>query len=116
MPWRAPTHSERMRRKRGRKERDREYEERRRRDPALAMANRLRKSSRWKKVRALKLARDPLCEDCWEHGVTRPAAQVHHLEAVAKRPDLAFEMKNLRSLCTTCHAKREARERWGGSA
>jgi hypothetical protein len=30
---------------------------------------------------------------------------------VAERPDLAFDRENLRSLCTTCHAKREAEER-----
>ena len=102
-----------MRRRMGRMARDAEYEARRRSDPALAKANRLRSSSQWKKVRAIKLACDPCCEDCREHGVTMAAQQVHHMEPVAMRPDLAFVMENLRSLCTTCHAKREAAERWG---
>ena len=106
MPWKAPTHSELLRRRRGA---DRDYEARRRRDPRLALANRLRSSSRWKKVRALKLARDPLCEDCKDHGLAVPAVQVHHLKGVARHPELAFVMENLLSLCTTCHAKREAR-------
>jgi 5-methylcytosine-specific restriction protein A len=63
-----------------------------------------------KDVQRMKLARDPLCEDCLGHDVTRAAQQVHHLVPVVERPDLAFVMDNLRSLCTTCHARREAEE------
>ncbi|MHC4579790.1 MAG: HNH endonuclease signature motif containing protein [Planctomycetota bacterium] len=111
MPWRPPSHSELLRQRQGRKARDAEYEERRRRDTALAQAQRLRGSARWRKLRAFKLARDPLCEDCAAHGVTRAATQVHHVEGLAQRPDLAFVLENLRSLCTTCHALREAKER-----
>jgi len=80
-------------------------------DPALREAERIRNSGRWRKVRKLKLSRDPLCEDCTEHGLVVPAAQVHHLEPLVRRPDLAYAMENLRSLCTTCHARREAAER-----
>ncbi len=104
MPWKPRTHSQRQ----GRQARDREYDERRRRDPALAAAQRLRRSQRWKKVRALKLAQDPLCEDCKAHGVTRAATQVHHVIGLAARPDLAFDLNNTAALCTTCHALREA--------
>ncbi len=111
MPRRPPTHSELLRRRQGRKARDAEYDERRKRDPALAEARRIRSSTRWRKVRALKLARDPLCEDCLEHGVTEVATQVHHVEGLAARPDLAFTSANLRALCTVCHARREAEER-----
>jgi 5-methylcytosine-specific restriction protein A len=114
MPWRPPNRSELMRRRQGRKARDAEYEARRRRDPALAQAQHIRSSARWRKVRALKLARDPLCEDCKERGVLKAATQVHHLEGLAQRPDLAFVMTNLASLCSTCHAKREAKERLRG--
>ena len=102
-----------MRKRRGRKATDAEYEARRRQDPALAEAQRLRGSMRWRKVRALKLKNDPLCEDCAEHGVVTPATQVHHMQGLATHPELAFTMSNLRSLCTTCHARREARERSG---
>jgi 5-methylcytosine-specific restriction protein A len=111
MPWRPPNRSELMRQRQGRKARDAEYEARRRRDPALADAQRIRSSARWRKVRALKLARDPLCEDCKARGVLKTATQVHHLEGLAQRPDLAFVFENLRSICSTCHAKREAQER-----
>ena len=30
---------------------------------------------------------------------------------LARRPDLAYAMANLLSLCTACHARREAQER-----
>ena len=113
MPWSSPSHSQRQRAQRGRTQNDREYEERRRRDPALALALKLRGSQRWKKVRAIKLARDPLCEDCRKHGRTEPATQVHHVEPLVQRPDLAFDPVNLMSLCTTCHARREGAERCG---
>jgi 5-methylcytosine-specific restriction protein A len=111
VPWNAPRHSDLQRRRLGRRHFDADYEARRRADPALALANKLRSSARWKKVRALHLAREPLCQDCAEHGVAEPAAQVHHMIPVAERPDLAFDRENLRSLCTTCHARREAEER-----
>lgn len=114
MSGRAPTYSELKRQRRGRKARDAEYEARRRRDPALALAQRIRSSASWRKVRALKLARDPLCEDCKERGALKAATQVHHLEGLAQRPELAFVMTNLASLCSTCHAKREAKERRRG--
>jgi 5-methylcytosine-specific restriction protein A len=109
MPW-SP---KRLSDLRGRKDRDADYRRRRMADPALAEAERIRSSPRWRALRRLKLARDPLCEDCRERGRTEPASQVHHVEPLVRRPDLAFEMGNLRSLCTTCHARREAEERGG---
>jgi len=111
MPWQPKRLSD----LRGRKGMDAEYRRRRMADPALARAEKIRNSTRWRKVRAVKLARHPLCEDCDEHGRVEVAVQVHHLEGLATRPDLAFDMENLRSLCTTCHARREARERAAGT-
>jgi 5-methylcytosine-specific restriction protein A len=111
MPWRPKRLSD----LRGRKDRDADYRRRRMADPALAEAERIRNSGRWRWLRRVKLARDPLCEDCLERDRTEAASQVHHMEPIVRRPDLAFEMENLRSLCTTCHARREAEERMGGS-
>ena len=111
MPWKPRTHAQLMRQRQSRREREREYEERRRRDPALALARKIRSSARWKKVRRLKLARDPLCQECLQQRVTTPATQVHHVEPLARRPDLAFVLEALRSVCTTCHARLEAEER-----
>ena len=108
MPWKPPTHAQLMRARQSRRTQDRAYEERRRRDPALALARCLRSSAQWKKVRAMKLARDPLCEECKQHAVATRATQVHHREALVRRPDLAFVLDNLVSTCTTCHARLEA--------
>lgn len=107
MPWKAPRLSD----LRGRAGKDAEYARRRAADPALDLARRIRSSARWRKVRALKLARDPLCADCRGRGFVEAATQVHHLEPLARRPDLAYAMANLLSLCTACHARREAQER-----
>ena len=40
----------------------------------------------------------------------RPAEDVHHIESVATRPDLAFVVKNLLPVCEPCHGKVEAAE------
>jgi 5-methylcytosine-specific restriction enzyme A len=65
-----------------------------------------RKSSRqrgydtqWEKVRAVKLRRNPICEDC---GVI--AAMVHHKRAIADGGS-RYDMDNLKSLCWQCHGK-----------
>jgi len=93
----------------------RDYERKRKSDPALARAARLRSSTRWQRVRLQKLARDPLCEDPFgdhqREGETQPGQQVHHVEGVATRPDLAFTLSNLQTVCTRCHARLEALER-----
>jgi 5-methylcytosine-specific restriction protein A len=64
---------------------------------------------RWEKVRALKLRRDPLCEDCKSEGRYIPAKEVHHIIKVSDRPDLRLVLDNLMSLCTRHHAIRTRR-------
>lgn len=67
----------------------------------------------WQRVRAAALNRDGgMCCDCMDRyrsgmGV-RPnrATMVHHIIPIDERPDLALSLKNLRSLCETCHNKR----------
>lgn len=61
----------------------------------------------WKRCRAMKLARDPLCEECLRSGRARPepATQVHHKVDLALRPDLAYDLGNLESLCQTHHSR-----------
>ena len=61
------------------------------------------------------LKRLPLCLDPFEihrkDGVSMIAAQVHHIESLQRRPDLAYVLKNLAPLCTACHARIEAMEK-----
>src|SRR5512134_1608810 len=99
MPWKPDSISQRRRKAMGRAAYDADYERRRMADPALREAERIRNTARWRKVRKLKLRQDPLCQDCIEHDRVEPATQVHHLEPLVRRPDLAFTMENLRSLC-----------------
>lgn len=70
-------------------------------------------SDEWKKVRAAALMRDAgMCCDCMDkfragYGrKPRRATMVHHLQSIEKRPDLALDLGNLRSLCDACHNKR----------
>ncbi len=57
----------------------------------------------WRKVRAAKLADNPLCQRCEERGRTTLATEVHHRDhdQFNRRPE------NLESVCTPCHRARE---------
>ena len=64
-------------------------------------------SKEWKKVRALKLQKDPLCEECLKQGLYTPADMVHHkiwLDMInINDPEIALNIDNLQSLCWECH-------------
>ena len=64
--------------------------------------------SRWEKVRQMKVALDPLCEDCFSHGYTQPASEVHHIVSIKEDATLRLELTNLMSLCHKCHRRIEA--------
>jgi 5-methylcytosine-specific restriction protein A len=68
------------------------------------------KTARWLRVRKAKLARNPLCEECLRQQRTRPAKDVHHIEPVRDRPDLAYQISNLEALCHSCHSAETATE------
>ena len=63
-------------------------------------------SSRWQRIRKLKLAQTPICEVCNR----RIATQVHHLHKARDNPDQRYEMENLQSICIWCHARETQRE------
>jgi 5-methylcytosine-specific restriction enzyme A len=54
----------------------------------------------WKRLRRLKLARNPLCEVCG-----RPASDVDHTKSINSGGD-PYAMDNLRSLCHDCHSRK----------
>ena len=87
----------------------REYDRRRSDTPELAAAARLRNSAAWQKLRAHFLAVHPICGACGK----ALARQVHHLEPLGQRPDLALEWDNLAPVCTRCHATCNALENRG---
>lgn len=65
--------------------------------------------AKWRRLRCLKLSRQPLCEHCQEQGRIRPATEVHHLVPVeqgrnyAEKQALAYDLNNLCALCHDCH-------------
>ena len=61
-------------------------------------------SRRWRELREYKRLVNPWCEDCWDrfHKAV-PMTSVHHIVPLYKDLSLAFEYKNLRSLCNDCH-------------
>jgi 5-methylcytosine-specific restriction protein A len=66
--------------------------------------------ARWRKLRALKLKRDPICQiqtHCGKGiGVSdgMPATEVDHIIPRSRRPDLGFVWSNLQSACQPCNA------------
>lgn len=84
-----------------RKQAIREYDGRR--DPAI---NAFYSSTRWRKLRALKLAKDPYCEKCLERHILTEATIVHHIDEVtpSNRPKW-LDYSNLQSVCHSCHER-----------
>ena len=70
---------------------------------------RIYNSSTWQKLRKSKLMECPLCERCLERGITKPAEEVHHVKEISKGEDyyemcdIAYDYRNLMSLCRDCH-------------
>ena len=69
--------------------------------------------ARWQKVRAIKAANDPLCEQHLKQGAIVPLDVVHHIKPVETHPELRLVLDNLMSLCTACHEAIHKAERWG---
>jgi 5-methylcytosine-specific restriction enzyme A len=63
-------------------------------------------STEWRKVRKMKLSRDPLCEVCLQVGRCVMADMVHHSIPV-KSDRERLNMAYLVSLCHGCHNKVE---------
>jgi 5-methylcytosine-specific restriction endonuclease McrA len=91
-----------------------DYDERRASDPVLRNNAKIRNSQRWRQVRALIIAQNPLCVDPFgEHrrmNRTVSASQVHHIKPLGTHPELAFVADNLMALCTGCHARIERQQ------
>lgn len=63
-------------------------------------------SSRWQRVRALKLRESPLCEYC-PAGQQKTATEVDHYKSL-EDGGAAYDMANLRSACKPCHSGKTA--------
>ena len=111
MPTRPLSNAQRQ----GRTAQDRSYDRTvRQADPALAHAKQVRSSGRWRKVRALVLAAQPVCADIWgwhaAAGRVVLATQVDHIVGL-REGGAAFAVENLQPLCLACHNKKSSMER-----
>jgi len=64
--------------------------------------------SRWPKLRAAHLKREPLCRLCEMRGHVTPAQDVDHLVPWRGNHTLLLASWNLQSLCRRCHARKTA--------
>lgn len=71
-------------------------------------AKRFYDSTPWRKLRAWKLATDPLCERCKASGQYVAGSHVHHRVERSEAPDLALDETNLETLCHSCHSRHHA--------
>ncbi len=73
---------------------------------------RLIASKRWHMLRRAVLTAHPLCQDCEEQGLVRPATEVHHVVPCEyatngrEMENLMFDERNLVALCHDCHVRR----------
>lgn len=76
--------------------------------------------ARWRRLRRMVLARQPLCADPFgvhaERGELVPATEVDHIVAKSQGGD--DSMNNLQGLCKSCHSRKTAVRdgRWGRGA
>lgn len=72
-------------------------------------------STRWRKLRLIKLGQDPWCAQCEIDGRLTPATQVDHripLKEIYMTNDyeMAFDLDYLTSICEKCHGKKSYTE------
>jgi 5-methylcytosine-specific restriction enzyme A len=83
-------------------------EEYRRQDERRGSASARGYDARWRRLRAMVLAREPLCRLCRATGRVVEAVEVDHI--VRKRAGGRDELDNLQPLCRPCHSAKTARE------
>lgn len=64
-------------------------------------------SMAWRKVRKNYILKHGLCERCLKRGIFEPAVIVHHRKHLnmenLRDPRVAYDERNLESLCRKCH-------------
>lgn len=80
---------------------------------ALSRKERMQWYNRWDwrgpgGYREQQLQRQPLCEECLKNDIVEPATDVDHIEPFNGREELFTDLRNLRSLCHSCHSRKTA--------
>ena len=67
-------------------------------------------SAPWRRLRAVKLEQNPMCEECERNGRYTPAQMVDHIVPINKG-GASLDIENLQSLCNACHARKSAKDK-----
>ena len=65
-------------------------------------------SAPWRRLRAVKLEQNPMCEECERNGRYTPAQMVDHIVPINKGGSV-LDLDNLQSLCGGCHNEKHER-------
>jgi 5-methylcytosine-specific restriction enzyme A len=65
--------------------------------------------AKWRRIRARKLKRNPLCEHCEREGRVTRGAEVDHITPLSQGG--THQADNLQTLCRSHHARKTAREK-----
>ena len=66
-------------------------------------------TKRWRDLRSLFTAQNPLCKKCLQVGLVKSVSDVHHITPISKgdtdleKVRLGFDYSNLEGLCTEHH-------------
>jgi 5-methylcytosine-specific restriction protein A len=66
--------------------------------------------ARWRLIRKMHMASEPLCRHCLTAGYTVAATEVDHIIPLASGG--THDRSNLQSLCHSCHSRKTGREQW----
>lgn len=64
----------------------------------------------WRRVSAQHRAKHPMCAHCALSGKLTPATETDHVRPI-RLGGASLDQANLQSLCTSCHAKKSAKEK-----
>ncbi|KKN04348.1 hypothetical protein LCGC14_1098270 [marine sediment metagenome] len=67
--------------------------------------------AKWKRLRKMVLARDPLCVECETQGRVEASTHVDHITALCEGG--TDHMGNLQGLCASCHNRKTAMQDGG---
>ena len=66
-------------------------------------------SKEWVEVRKKKIQLNPFCEECIKNGTIVKASIIDHIIPI-KQGGAKFDLKNLQSLCWSCHSRKSIKE------
>lgn len=67
-------------------------------------------SQKWRKMRKMYVAENPVCVICEERGFVSAVEEVDHIIPI-RQGGAEYDWNNLQSLCKSCHARKSAKER-----